>query len=76
MQKKYGKGTQEFNFFMEFWQLLQKYAEPDGIDSFWDEAIHSFSALQEKYKDVFFTKNIIVGYMDALSDRSKAGKVK
>ena len=76
MQKKYVKGTQEFNFFMEFWQLLQKYAEPDGTDSFWDEAIHSFSALQEKYKDVFFTKNIIVGYMDALSDRSKAGKVK
>ena len=76
MQKKYVKGTREFNFFMEFWKLMQEYAEPDGTDQFWDEAIHKFSELQEKYKDVFFTKNIVVGYIDALSDRSKAGKVK
>lgn len=72
MQKQFGKDTDEFKFFMEYWQLAQKYAEPEPDDSFWESAIKDFTELFEKYKTrIFFAKNLCTGYLNALSDKSR-----
>lgn len=75
MQKQFGKDTDEFKFFMEYWQLVQKYAEPDPDDKFWESAIKEFTSLYEKYRSrIFFAKSLCVGYLNALSDRKQGRK--
>ena len=72
MQKSFGKDTNEFKFFMDYWKLIQEYAEPEPDDKFWESATRDFTKLYEKYqKQIFFAKQLCVGYLDALSDRRK-----
>ena len=75
MQKQFGKDTDEFKFFMEYWQLVQKYADPEEDDKFWESATKEFTSLHEKYqRGIFFAKSLCVGYLNALSDRKQGRK--
>ena len=52
--KKSLKGTNEFQFFKEFWALHQDYYTPEKDSRYWDNLVANASGLIEKYKDTDF----------------------
>lgn len=68
--KKFAKDSEEFRFFAEFWQMVQKYYLPDQSDEYWDAVLHDAASLGKKYPGEFY-KCIIQGFLDYAEKASK-----
>lgn len=75
-KKDFGKGTEEWMMFVEFWQLCKDYWIPENEDSYWDELIQKSNDFAEKYKDIIngdLAKNLVIAFCES---RDKAIKTK
>ena len=70
---KFEKGSQEFLFFSEFWQMVQKYYEPDDTDEYWENLDDHANNLANKYDNKFFDA-LIVTFVDAMAKKLEEGK--
>lgn len=68
--KKFEKGSEEFRFFGEFWQMVQKYYLPDNSGEYWTPLLTDAAMLGKKYDGLFF-KCIIQGFLDYAEKVSK-----
>ena len=48
---KFSKGSEEWQMFMDYWALCQKYWDPvpEDSDAFWTECIREFTEFEEKF---------------------------
>lgn len=49
--KRFEKGSEEWNMFMDFWKLCQKYWEPDETEEYWESLAKD--GFYEKYNTPF-----------------------
>ena len=57
--KKFEKGSEEFNFFGEFFKFVQKYYVPENTDTYWTGLADDSQALSQKYKGEFYVAMIL-----------------
>ena len=54
--KMFAKGTEEWMMFKDYYELCQKYFEPENTVEYWSALIAEFSMFNEKYKSEFATQ--------------------
>ena len=70
--KKFEKGSEEWQFFQDYWNFRQKYYEADNDDSWWDEFIRESTDLEKKYRNSeisFYANKLIVAHIDDVDRR-------
>ena len=45
---KFSKGSEEWQMFMDYWSLCQKYWKPEQSDEWWDEAMKEINSFSKK----------------------------
>lgn len=73
MQKTFGKDSDEWKFFGEFWKMIQAYYVPDKSDEYWDSLIEQANQLFNKYKGNLFIYKMIKAFLD-YADRALKGE--
>ena len=68
--KKFEKGSEEWKMFTEFWQLSQKYWEPDETESYWNEMLEDTKRFMEHYK-IPFARRLCVALHNGMADKLK-----
>ena len=46
---KFTKGSEEWQMFMDYWALCQKFWEPEAEDVWWEQLIQETDAFYKKY---------------------------
>ena len=64
MEVKFGKGSEEWMMFTDFWQLCQKYWETENNDSYWDNLMKDANLFYEKYKDITLSEKLTMAFID------------
>lgn len=54
--KKFEKGSEEWQFFQDFWKFRQQYYEADNGDDWFEELMHAGEQIIEKYYNTEFAK--------------------
>lgn len=65
--KNIQKGSEEFQMFKDFWELCQKYWDPEGSDEYWENAMKDVDAFHKKYKTPY-SKHFSIGLLNALEE--------
>ena len=55
-EKKLEKGSDEWQFFQDFWKFRQKYYDPDNKEEWIVEMMNAGEMIIEKYKNTDFAK--------------------
>ena len=84
MYKKFEKGTENYELFNDFWQLRQKYYEPDiqnndDGNGWFQELTEVGKKIVEKYKGTDLEKlarNLVLAHLEDVEDRWKAEREK
>lgn len=50
---KFLKGSEEWQMFMDYWALCQKYWEPEDNDTYWESLTSATDDFWKKYKTTF-----------------------
>lgn len=77
MKREMKKGTVEFNFFRDFWNLCQAYWIAETTDEFWISLIKDVDKLYMEYReDIPHAKEIIMAFVSSLDNqqREESGK--
>lgn len=77
MQKRFEKGTENYELFNDFWQLRQHYYEPDNDDTWFQEMMDVGTRIIEKYKNTELQKlarNLVHAHYEDVEDRWKERK--
>jgi len=64
------KGSEEFELFQDYWELLQENWGTEETDAYWQKAIADSESFYQKYKTPF-AKDLAVAYMSELERRGK-----
>ena len=73
MEKKIKKGSEEWQFFQDYYGFRQKYYEAEG-DEWWQNAIRASNELYKKYENTSiseFAKNLIAKHMEDVDRRAR-----
>lgn len=60
---KFGKGSEEWMMFTEFWQLCQKYWNPEKNDSYWDGLVTDVDAFYKKFSKIELSKELALSFI-------------
>ena len=71
MKKIFEEDSNEFNFFMDYYNLVQKYVEPEKEDLFWENLMNDFCELHNKYNTIYFSKQLCQAYIISLVQKYK-----
>lgn len=75
---RFEKGSKEFRWFGDFWQIVQKYWNPEDSDFYWDGVTKDINQLYEKYKSdeklERFTKKMAIAYEEFLVEENRNGR--
>ena len=74
-EKKFEKGSEEWQMFMDYWALCQKYWNPDETDSYWESLIKDTDGFYKKY-NTDFSKSLALSLVNEAERKSKSGKSK
>lgn len=72
--KKLEKGSDEWQFFQDFWRFRQQYYDPEDKDEWFDELVNESTLLYEKYKNTQFkefVKQLIIAHIDDVDRRCR-----
>lgn len=73
-EKRFPKGSEEWMMFMDYWQLCQKYWDPEESDEYWENVIKDTNAFCEKYGKNKFVIGITLALVNSLEDKLKRRK--
>lgn len=76
MEKRFGKGSEEFTMFTDYWQFVQKYYIPEPQDEWWEELIREADKLADKYGKTQYIRDLIMAHVNDCERRSKDAKEK
>lgn len=68
------KGSEEFELFQDYWNLLQENWEIEDNNAYWQKAIADSDAFYRKYQTPF-ARDLAVAYMNELERRFKQQNV-
>ena len=63
---KFSKGSEEWQMFMDYWALCQKYWEPEESDEWWEEALEKIDELSKKYGSTVFIRGLCMALVNEL----------
>lgn len=70
--KKLEKGSEEWQFFQDFWRFRQKYYDPEKSDEWFEEVVAESTRLYAKYQNTDFkefAKALIIAHMNDVDRR-------
>ena len=50
MEKKITQGSEEYQMFLDFWNMCKKFWEPEDNDEYWDDLVKAVTAFNKKHK--------------------------
>lgn len=53
---KFEKGSKEWDMFMDFWKLCQKYWEPEETEEYWYSLVDDINSFYQKHNTSFAKK--------------------
>ena len=68
MEKKFEKGSEDWQFFMDYWNFRQKWYEPEESDNWFEELKEAADELKMKYDKTKCRKYVIALIMAHLED--------
>ena len=71
---KFIKGSEEWQMFMDYWALCQKYWEPEDSDEWWEEVLHEIDVFAKKYVSTVFVRGLCMAFVDELEAKHKSSK--
>ena len=63
---KFAKGSEEWQMFMDYWELCQKYWKPEKTDEWWDEVIREIDNFAKKYGSTVFVRGLCMSLINKL----------
>lgn len=72
--KKLEKGSDEWQFFQDFWKFRQKYYDPEDKDEWFNELINEATLLSKKYENTEFgefARQLLIVHIDDVDRRCK-----
>ena len=72
-EKKFSKGSEEWQMFMDYWELCQKYWEPEDNDEYWESLINAGDAFCKKY-DSQYARDLVLAFMASRENMWKSFK--
>jgi hypothetical protein len=63
---KFAKGSEEWQMFIDFWTLCQKYWIPEESDEWWENALHEIDAFAKKYGSTVFIRGMCMTLINRL----------
>lgn len=75
--KKFEKGSEEWQFFNDYYSFRQKFYEADNEDTFFEELTAQANKLYEKYKKTEiaeYAKRLIMAHLDDVDRRCRKGR--
>ena len=70
---KFSKGSEEWQMFMDYWALCQKFWNPEDNDDYWDAVVKETDAFYKKYNSQF-ARSLALTLVEELERRS-SGKL-
>lgn len=70
--KKFEKGSEEWQFFQDFWKFRQQYYEADNGEDWFLEMMRAGEAIIEKYHNTCFSKyaqNLVMSHFEDVQVR-------
>lgn len=76
---KFAKGSEEWQMFMDYWALCQKYWKPEDTDKYWEELLREVHNFADKHGNTEFVIGLctaLINYLEAkdLSGNKRNGK--
>ena len=71
---KFSKGSEEWQMFMDYWALCQKYWEPEETDEWWEEALGKIDELSKKYGSTVFIRGLCMALVNELEVKHVSAK--
>lgn len=68
-EKRFVKGSEEWQLFMDYWSLCQKYWEPENKDVYWENAVKNTDEFYKKY-NTEFARTLALCLIDELERRA------
>ena len=62
----FAKGSEEWQMFMDYWALCQKYWKPEKTDEWWDEVISEIDKFAKKYGSTVFVRGLCMSLINKL----------
>lgn len=66
---KFYKGSEEWQMFMDYWNLCQKYWDPEDNDAYWESLISEADSFYKKY-ETDFARNLVDAFVVSLDKKS------
>lgn len=71
-----GRGTEENQKIVDFWEFRKEFFVPEDNDEFWEEVIKAGNALIKKYNNEKYVLGLVKTHIDDLEERYKNAKKK
>ena len=71
---KFVKASVEWQMFMDYWALCQKYWEPEETDEWWEEALGKIDELSKKYGSTVFIRGLCMALVNELEVKHVSAK--
>ena len=71
---KFSKGSEEWQMFIDYWNLCQKHWQVESTDEYWENLIDDCNEFCEKYKDYKLSREIARGFCNAQEKNLKESR--
>lgn len=61
---KFQKGSEEWQMFVDYWNLCQKHWNVEYTDEYWENLIEDANKFCEKYKDYKFARQVALAFLN------------
>lgn len=72
MEKKFEKGSENWQFFQDYYRFRQKYFEADNDTEFFEEMVLAATELRKKYENMEiseYVNQMVIAHMDDVDRR-------
>lgn len=71
---KFNKGSKEWQMFVDYWALCQKYWLVEDKDEYWSRMVDDFGAFTKKYDEDFFVIKLMWSFLNTQEKKFKDNK--
>lgn len=69
--QRFEKGSEEWLMFMDFWNICQKYWQPEAANSYWRDLVETANDFYEKYAKIPLAKKLALAFCNTQEERYK-----
>ena len=68
-EMRFPKGSEEWQMFMDYWALCQKYWIPEKSDEWWEVVLHDLDVFAKKYGSTVFVRGLCMALVNDLQTK-------